>query len=695
MSSTGVSQSMGNKGTGNESANRNEGTDGLPVSLESCLLDLRQAEETIRQQQRLLYQSEAQHNLLFDSLDEGFCTVEVLFDNADQSIDYRFLKVNGVFEAQTGIENPLGRTMREIAPEHEQYWFEMLGRIALTGKSQRLEHWANALGRFYDIYAFRVGDPMDRQVAILFKDITERKRQEELQAYLLRLNDALRSLSDPIQVQDVVTHLAMKHLGADRCYYCEIEEGNAIIRRDAFRADLPSVANVYPLSDFPILSTVINAGHPFVVFDAHTTELLDDGLRQLCLQTQAISFVDIPIIKDDSPCGILCITCCEPRKWRKEEIELARETAERTWIAVEQARAAEALRESEENYRAIVNQSIAGILKIGLEGNMLFTNDQFCRMLGYEGAELLAMHVNRIVYPEDHERNAAAFHGLVSEGRAYEIEKRFVRKEGAIIWVNNHVSPIFNNKGEVDAAAIVSIDITRQKELERQKDEFIGIASHELKTPITSIKAYGQILAAMIDQSSVPPTFTQLLTKMNAQIDRLIKLIYSLLNTSRIAGNQLTLQLEPIDLNGLLEEHVRQGQLTTSRHRITFIGEKLPSVMADVERMGQVMDNLISNAIKYAPKGGDVIVRAESRGGWVRVSIRDFGVGIPKEAQEKIFDRFYRVNDASAGGTSGIGLGLYICREIISRHQGQMAVESIPDEGSTFYFELPVYTERQ
>src|SRR5690606_5811286 len=173
-----------------------------------------------------------------------------------------------------------------------------------------------------------------------------------------------------------------------RCYYCEIENGNAIIRRDAFRSNLSSIANVYPLCNFPLLSAAINTGRPLVVYDVHTTAILDDELRHFCVNSQMISFVNIPVIKDGNPCGMLCATCCEPRKWRDEEIELAQETAERTWIAVEQAQSAEALRESEENYRAIVNQSIAGINKISLQGNIIFTNDHFCYMLGYNNAEL-------------------------------------------------------------------------------------------------------------------------------------------------------------------------------------------------------------------------------------------------------------------------------------------------------------------
>src|SRR5690606_33287193 len=127
-----------------------------------------------------------------------------------------------------------------------------------------------------------------------------------------------------------------------------------------------------------------------------------------------------------------------------------------------------------------------------------------------------------------------------------------------------------------------------QKELERQKDEFIGIASHELKTPLTSIKAYGEIMEGVISQSD-SPVAVQLVDKMNLQIDRLVKLVYSLLNTSQISGGRLILQLEAIDLNALLEEHVIQGQLTTSRHHIAFMEQRLPIVMVDVERVGQVI----------------------------------------------------------------------------------------------------------
>src|SRR4030095_9735352 len=138
--------------------------------------------ETSRSRQnanRQLRESEEKYRTLFESIDEGFCVIEVLFDDADHALDYRFLEVNRAFEKQTGILNAVGRRMRETPPAHEEHWFQLYGQIALTGESQRFENPALALGRFYDVYAFRLGRPEQRQVAVLFKDITKRKQIEE------------------------------------------------------------------------------------------------------------------------------------------------------------------------------------------------------------------------------------------------------------------------------------------------------------------------------------------------------------------------------------------------------------------------------------------------------------------------------------------------------------------------------------
>ncbi len=234
-----------------------------------------------------------------------------------------------------------------------------------------------------------------------------------------------------------------------------------------------------------------------------------------------------------------------------------------------------------------------------------------------------------------------------------------------------------------------TIDVTHQKEMDRRRDELITIVSHELKTPVTSLKAAVQVLCRKLEKSG-DEIGASMLNKMNVQINRLVTLIADLLNVSKIEGGHLQLRNAEFNFGDLLHDVVSDVQKTSASHRIVI--QEVPDVVVrgDLERTGQVLINLLTNAIKYSPGADKVRVRAECRDGEVVCHVQDFGVGIPEDKQERIFERFYRASDDQNYSFSGIGMGLYISFEIIKRLGGKMWFESRTDQGSTFSFSLPL-----
>jgi signal transduction histidine kinase len=229
----------------------------------------------------------------------------------------------------------------------------------------------------------------------------------------------------------------------------------------------------------------------------------------------------------------------------------------------------------------------------------------------------------------------------------------------------------------------------RLKILDKQKDEFIGMASHELKTPITSIKAYSQVLYKQF-QSSKDNSTLSMLENVNAQADKLTYLINDLLNISHIEAGKFELKFNKFNFNKLLKRTIENIQYTTNTHKIIAEGTIASDITADESKIEQVLSNLLTNAIKYSPKANKVKVSVTKQNKHLLVSVQDFGEGISNSNLEKIFDRYYRVKNKQGGNISGFGLGLYISAEIIRRHKGTLNVESALGKGSTFYFILPL-----
>ncbi len=233
-------------------------------------------------------------------------------------------------------------------------------------------------------------------------------------------------------------------------------------------------------------------------------------------------------------------------------------------------------------------------------------------------------------------------------------------------------------------------DITLERIGEERRDDFISVASHELKTPLAIISALSQILereAVKVDAHD----FQVYISKINSQSKKLLSLASALLDISQIHTGKFALKMKWFNISELIGELIDDFSYTFKSHTINLSGEKEVSVYADKQMISQVLSNLISNAIKYSPDAREINVHVSKNHKGVLVSVKDFGIGIPEQEQCKLFQRFSRTDLVNEHDIPGSGLGLYICFEIIRKHAGRLWMESRKNSGSTFYFSLPDY----
>ncbi|MBA3724426.1 MAG: CHASE domain-containing protein, partial [Candidatus Levybacteria bacterium] len=234
-----------------------------------------------------------------------------------------------------------------------------------------------------------------------------------------------------------------------------------------------------------------------------------------------------------------------------------------------------------------------------------------------------------------------------------------------------------------------------QKELQKaigMRDNFISIASHELKTPITSLKIYTEVMQRKFQKTGQNDALKNM-TKMNTQIEKLSNLISDLLDVTRIQSGKLAFHEEVFDMSLHVKEIVESTQPITEKHQLTFKGSANTLVLGDKDRIGQVISNFLTNAIKYSPDANKVTISVIKKENKAIVNVRDYGIGIDNIHLKKVFNRFYRVAESNEKTFPGLGIGLYICFEIIKRHNGQIDVQSVKGKGSTFTFSLPLVTK--
>jgi signal transduction histidine kinase/CheY-like chemotaxis protein len=290
---------------------------------------------------------------------------------------------------------------------------------------------------------------------------------------------------------------------------------------------------------------------------------------------------------------------------------------------------------------------------------------------------------------EMHKSNADVFDPLyVDEYHELEFDdpKRIVKAR---------VSPVIDAEGDYIGRVLAMHDVTREREIDQMKNEFVSTVSHELRTPLTSIKGYVDLILDG-DAGEINEIQEEFLGIVKENSDRLVDMINDMLDISRIESGRIRLKVEPVNLADSIEGAVDSFRAVlnqTGRAIKTRVPENLPLVAVDRDRVGQVLINLISNALKYSPAGGDVTISAKHTDGLVQVSVADKGMGISREDQKKLFTKFYRVDSAMTREIGGTGLGLSITKSIIELLGGTVSVRSKLGEGSTFTFTVPVAAE--
>jgi len=322
------------------------------------------------------------------------------------------------------------------------------------------------------------------------------------------------------------------------------------------------------------------------------------------------------------------------------------------------------------------------------KGWLKFTGRKKEQELGYGWIE--GMH------PDDYSRCAEAFEDAFNERKEYSIEYRFRKSGDEYRWLTENATPVYSTEGKFEGYIGTCIDIHEMKMHEQRKDDFIKMASHELKTPVTSIKGYVQILLSMFDdynknnQQVSPQAIQVSLTTIDKQIIKLNRLMSELLDLSRIDSGKLELNMQNFDLDKLVNETIQDIQQIT-KHQIIIKTFSRCRIFGDKDRMGQVFLNILTNAIKYSPQTDVIEVNIfQPSPDTVSVSVTDHGIGIDKKDQEKIFERFYRVEGKSELTYPGFGIGLFIASEIIHRHHGKISVDSEKGKGSVFTVTLQV-----
>ena len=411
-------------------------------------------------------QAADRYNTLFNSMEQGFCIIEVLFDKNGKAYDYRFLEVNPAFERHTGLRNAAGKTVREIVPGHEQSWIDIYGKIARTGERIRFENESKGIGRYFDVHAFRIDEPEKNHVAVLFYDITEHKKTEERQAFLLRLSDVLRPLQEASAIQETAMRLLGPHLGVNSACFTEVlPDCDTLLIQTGYFKDPPSLAGSVKISEFaPELLEVFFDGKTVVINDIRKDTVLAENTKAALESIKVRAGIGVPLIKAGKLHAIITVCQSAPRRWTEDEIILLEKVAQRIRGAMVRAGAEEALRKSEERLSALVNSPGYSVYRMSPDWSEMLELDG--RGFIPDTREPFSRWLDGYIMPKDQPAVMDRIRQSIRNKAVFELEHRVIRADGSAGWTFSRAVPLLDKKGNILEWFGVAADVTSRKEAE-------------------------------------------------------------------------------------------------------------------------------------------------------------------------------------------------------------------------------------
>jgi len=653
--------------------------------MEDAIAARRQAEEANAELQRevtehtrteeAMRQSEERYRSLFNTLMEGFCVIEVLFDAGDHPIDYRFLECNPAFEAQTGLRYAQGKLMRELAPEHEEHWFEIYGKVALTGEPARFVNEAKALNRWYEVSAYQVEGRDSHKVAILFNDITEAKRAEQaLQESELFFRQTLESIPGMV--------FTTRPDG-----YCDYQSQQWV--------DFTGVPMVEHLGDgWNKLLHPDDRPRAFAAWHA-------------AVEGHAPYDLEYRVRRHDSI-----------YEWFKVRGRPIRDAAGRIvrWFGTALnidylVQTQEALRQQEERLRLALTAAQMASWDWNIASGDVVWNDTHYWMMGYEPGEVQPSYhawANR-VHPDDREATQQLIEQCMVERRLYTAEFRTLWPDGTIRWLEARGDFEYDANNQPLRNYGVMLDITDRKrseeDLRRAKETaeaatltkslFLANMSHELRTPMTGVIG----MLDLVLTGNLEKEQQECIEIAQTSACSLVRLLNDILDLTKVEMGKFSMEENPLSIRQCVET-TYNILLPVARSKglafVLTVADDVPeALIGDQVRLNQVLTNLAGNAVKFTEKG-EVAIRVVAGGSTpegkrlITFTVADTGIGIADDKQHLLFGVFSQVDASHSRSYGGSGLGLAISREIVDRMGGTIGFSSEAGKGSTFYCTIPL-----